>query len=40
MKNVEKEKKCFWITGGGNDALNTDDGKSIKLLKFIEHGFV
>lgn len=27
-------------TGGGNDALNADAGKSIKLLKFIAHGVV
>jgi hypothetical protein len=27
-------------TGGGNDELNADAGKSIKLLKLIEHGFI
>ncbi len=27
-------------TGGGNDELNADSGKSIKLLKFIKHGLV
>ncbi len=26
-------------TGGGNDELNADGGKSIKLLKFTSHRF-
>ncbi len=30
----------FRMTGGGNDELNADAGKSIKLLKFIEHGLL
>ena len=25
-------------TGGGNDELNADRGRSIKLLKCVEHG--
>jgi hypothetical protein len=28
------------VTGGGNDELNADGGKSITLLKFIEHGLL
>jgi hypothetical protein len=28
------------MTGGGNDELKADGGKSIKLVKFILHGTV
>jgi hypothetical protein len=32
--------RTFEITGGGNDELNADGGKSIKLLNFLSHGLV
>ena len=44
LRNVRVDKqKCQMNnqkTGGGNDELNADAGKSIKLLKFIEHGWL
>jgi hypothetical protein len=40
MLIVLKSLFSFEKTGGGNDELNDDAGKLMKLLIFIEHGLL